>query len=413
MIGSGVFTTTGILIRQIPSTGLLLLAWLLGGVIALCGALSYGELTACIPRNGGEYRLLGETYHPAVGFVAGWISLVVGFSAPIAASALGFGAYLHALLPQVPPKLGAIAVVLLLSLLHAARVNLGAMLQNLLAATKALLILVFIVGAVVVLPTPSLRELTQLGGDVTRPAFAVGLIVIAFSYSGWNGAAYLSGEVRNPARNLPLALILGTSLVTLLYVGLNAVFLLATTPKQLAGTIEVGHVAALALFGDGAGRLLSSLIALALVSSVNAMVMVGPRVYEAMGDDYRRLRFLRGRPDRGGPLASTALQAGIAALMILTASFGALLTYIGFTLSLSAGLTVIGVIVHRHRFPHAARPYRTWGYPLTPLLFALFAGWMVAHALWQRPLESLYGVLTIVVGLGVWLVVRRADGSPA
>ncbi|MCA9519418.1 MAG: amino acid permease [Myxococcales bacterium] len=411
MIGSGAFTTTGLLVGGISSTGGILLAWLIGGVVALFGALSYAELAACIPRNGGEYRLLGEVYHPAVGFVAGWISLVVGFSAPIAASALGFAAYVHALWPALPPKGTAIALVLMLSLLHAARVTLGASVQNVFAAAKVLLIVAFVVGALFVVAPPATDSLSIPFGEILQPPFAVGLILVGFAYSGWNGAAYLAGEVHEPKRNLPLALVAGTAIVTLLYLGLNAVFLVGTTRPQLRGTVEVGHVAAVAIFGDEAGRILSSLIALALISSVSAMVMVGPRVYEAMGDDYRALRFLRRRTEQGGPRLSIALQALLATLMIVTASFGELLLYIGFTLSLSAGLTVVGVIVWRRRAPELARPYRTWGYPLTPALFAAFSGWMIVHSFYERPLESLFGVATIVVGLLIYWIVRRAGLS--
>lgn len=213
------------------------------------------------------------------------------------------------------------------------------------------------------------------------------------------------GGVKRPARTLPLALVLGTLLVTLLYVCLNAVFLTSAPAAELSGKVEVGHVAAIHLFGEAVGRLLSELITLALISSVSAMVMVGPRVYEAMGEDYRPLRFLRARAEHGGPAAAIALQAGLAIAMLLTAGFGTLLTYIGFTLSLSAALTVGGVFIHRARAPRESA--RAWGYPVTPALFIAFSGWMVVHALVQRPIEALFGGLTIPSGLLVYLVVRH------
>ncbi|MBN1944521.1 MAG: amino acid permease [Bradymonadales bacterium] len=412
MIGTGVFTTTGLLLTEIGSSGGVLLAWLVGGVLALCGALSYGELAACICCNGGEYRFLSDIFHPSVGFVAGWVSLVVGFSAPIAASALAFGIYLQALVPGVPPIAAGAVLVVLLAALHASRVTLGAWVQNGFTAAKVGLILVFVVGAAIMLPGIPQGRVAAPGPEIWSPGFAVGLIFVAFAYSGWNGAAYLSGEIRRPHRYLPLALGLGTILVMLLYLGLNTVFLVGTDPDQVTGSVEIGHLAAISLFGQSAGAVLSSFIALALVSSVSAMIMVGPRVYEAMGHDYRVLRFLRLRPGSGGPVVSIALQAVLAILMLLTLSFDELLMYIGFTLSASAALTVAGVFVHRRRHPEVARPYRTWGYPVTPGLFILFAAWMIAHSVAQRPLEALLGAATIGVGLVLYLIVKGIGGKP-
>lgn len=413
MIGTGVFTTTGLLLTEIESPGAVLIAWAIGGIVALFGALAYGELAASITRNGGEYRFLTEIYHPAVGFVAGWVSLVVGFSAPIAASALAFGTYLHALVPGLPPLTSGVVLILVLSTLHAGRASAGAWVQNGFAGVKLLLILVFVVGAMWLLPADTGGNLSVSGAALTDPGFAVGLIFVSFAYSGWNGAAYLSGEVRRPSRNLPLALGIGTAVVTVLYLALNAVFLLGTSPGQLVGVVEVGHVAAIAIFGEAAGTLLSSFIALALVSSVSAMIMVGPRVYEAMGEDYVALRFLRLRPAGGGPVASTSLQAALAIVMLLTLSFGSLLMYIGFTLSASAALTVAGVFVHRRRNPAAPRPYRTWGYPVTPAAFVVFAVWMIVHSVSQRPVEALLGVATIALGLLMYFgVSRRNPGGP-
>jgi APA family basic amino acid/polyamine antiporter len=192
-----------------------------------------------------------------------------------------------------------------------------------------------------------------------------------------------------------------------LYVALNAAFLLGTAPQRLAGSVEAGHVAAVSIFGEEAGTLLSSLIALALVSSVSAMVMVGPRVYEAMGEDYVALRFLRLRSDGGGPAASIALQGLIAIVMLVTLSFDSLLMYIGFTLSVSAALTVTAVFILRRRKATAQTEYRTWGYPVTPAAFALFACWMVVHSVSQRPAEALLGGATIAVGLLMYVGVSR------
>lgn len=412
MVGTGIFTTSGLLIRDLGSPLAVIAAWLLGGVLALCGALSYGELAAALPRNGGEYQLLSRIYHPAVGFAAGLVSLVVGFSAPLAASALAFGHYLSAVLPGVPPTAAGIAVVVVAAAPHALNVRLGGRVQSAMTVLEIALVVAF-VAAGAARGDPS-RLLA--GGDrplavAATPAFAVALVYVSFAYSGWNGAVYLAGEVRDPSRAVPRALLGGTSLVVVLYLALNVVFLAAAPPAELAGVVEVGHVAAVRLLGPGAGRALSALIALTLAAAVSAMLMAGPRVYERMGRDYPSLAVLARRSHGRGPVAAVTLQAVLALAMIATSSFGALLLYIGFTLSLVAGLTVAGVFVLRRRDPGLARPVRTWGYPVTPLLFVVLSGWMIVHALVENPASSWAGLATAVVGLGLYTALggRRGD----
>jgi len=292
----------------------------------------------------------------------------------------------------------------------------GAAFQNVFTVLKILLIAAFVVGGLLrsggEVSWSRGPDVLPLGRAVASPAFAVGLIFVAFAYSGFNGAAYIAGEVRRPGRNLPLALVAGTGIVTLLYLGLNAVILASAPASELAGRVEVGQVAAVRLFGDAAGRLVSGLIALALVSSVSAMVLVGPRVYEAMGRDYARLRILGRRGPRGGPVVAVVLQAVLAIGMLVSASFDALLTYIGFTLSLSAALTVSGVFVLRRRRPEAAG-VRTWVTPAAALVFIGFSLWMVLNGLVQRPWEALAGGATVLVGLGLYAIVRALDRSGA
>jgi APA family basic amino acid/polyamine antiporter len=419
MVGSGAFTTTGMLMVDLKSSVAALLVWLLGGLIALAGALSYAELVAALPRNGGEYQLLSRVYHPAVGFVAGWVSLVVGFSAPVAAASIAFGDYLQAVLPGVNKVTAGLMLITLLSVLHAGRVSLGSGVQNAFTLAKVAVVLAFIFGGLTVgdvgllLPT---EGMTQALGEVLSPGFAVGLIFVSFAYSGWNGAAYLAGEIKDPDKSLPRALAAGTGLVVLLYLGLNAVFLMSGSRESLAGVIEVGHVAAVGLFGERAGGVLSGVIALLLVSSVSAMIMTGPRVYQAVGEDYHALAFLRAQRNGQGPVAAVTLQAVVAVMMLLTASFDALLTYIGFTLSIFAGLTVFGVFYLRRREPALVRPYRVWGYPWTPITFIGLSAWMVVYTLVDKPAVAFAGLLTVLTGLGLYGWVRwrqdRAEARP-
>ncbi|MBK1718337.1 APC family permease [Thiocystis violacea] len=414
MIGTGVFTTTGFLLRDLGSQPAVLVAWLLGGLAAACGSLAYAELVAALPHNGGEYRLLSRIYHPALGFIAGFVSLVVGFAAPVAASAMAFGEYLNLALGSdwIPPLASGLALVVGASVLHSLHLSTGSRIQDFFTLGKALLILLFILGGFFAIDASRLVGSGEpaLLDAVLSPAFAVGLIYVSYAYSGWNAAAYVAGEVRDPGRLLPLALVVGTLTVMLLYLGVNTVFLGAAPAAELAGAEErVGHVAAVHAFGELGGRILSGLIALGLVSTVGALILTGPRIYEAMGRDYRAMRLLARRFDGGGPLIAVALQSLLAMLMMLTSSFDALVSYVGFTLSVFAALTVAGVFVLRAREPDLPRPYRTWGHPFTSLGFIVLMGWMVYHAVQQRPIVAAVGAATIGLGWVAYRLVRRLE----
>jgi basic amino acid/polyamine antiporter, APA family len=410
MVGTGVFTTTGFLLRDIGSSPAVLLAWGIGGLAAAAGALAYAELVAALPRNGGEYDLLSRIYHPAVGFCAGVVSLVVGFSAPLAASALAFGAYCERVLPGAPPTGVALGLVAVLSLVHAARVSAGGRFQVVVTGLQVVLLVAFIgVG----MHAADLGRIgassVPLGHAVLSPPFATGLVYVAFAYSGWNAAAYVAGEVRAPARNLPRSLIGGTAVVAALYVGLNAVFLASAPPGELVGVLEVGHVSASTLFGPSAGMLVSLLVMLGLLTTASALVVTGPRVTERMGEDYPALARLAVRRVGGGPYVAILLQAALAAVMIVTASFDALLLYMGVTLSVSSGLTVLGVLVLRRREPELPRPYRA---PLAAVLVALgIMAWMVLFAVIENPATAGFGVATLVLGLGAFFLVRRSGSN--
>jgi len=413
MIGTGVFTTGGVLAERLGSPLAALAAWAVGGLVALSGALAYGELAAALPRSGGEYHLLGRIFHPAVGFVAGVVSITVGFAAPMAASALAFGSYLHAVFPPVPPVPAAAALVAVLAALHAWRGALGFRLQALVTlAGIALMLLLIAAAAVRGTATRLVAGPGTLAAGVTSPEFALGLILVAFAYSGWNGAVYVAGEVRRPQRTLPLALLLGTLAVMLLYLGLNAAFLAAVPARELAGVVEVGHVAAVRLLGPRVGSAFSGAILVALAASASAMLIQGSRVSHVMGEDHRRLAFLGRRGRRGTPATAVGLQAALALVMLATASFGTLLTYIGVTLSLSAAATVIGLFWLRRREPGLPRPYRAWGYPVTPIFFLALSAWMIGHAVIERPAVVATALATVGGALGLYhLIGARSPAS--
>lgn len=411
MVGTGVFTTTGYLIADLRSAPAVLLGWALGGVAACCGALAYGELAAALPDNGGEYALLSRIYHPALGFVAGVVSLFVGFAAPIAAGAIAFGAYAERVFPGGPawwPPAAGCAVIVLASLLHARTVRRGSFAQDLFTALKIVLLVAL---ALVGIAAGDGGRLAHAERDtldaLLSPELAVGLVYISFAYTGWNAAAYVAGEARDPERTLPRALVGGTAIVTLLYLALNAAFLMAADADALAGEVEVGHVAAAALFGEDAARALSAVIAIGLLSTVGAMVLTGARIYEAMGRHHPRLAPLARRSEGGGPSAATALQAVVAIAMALSTTFDALLIYCGVCLSLLAMLTAGGVFVLRRREPDLPRPYRTSGHPWTTLVFLLLSAWMIAHSVIERPLVAAFAAGTMALGFVAWAALGR------
>jgi basic amino acid/polyamine antiporter, APA family len=406
MVGTGVFTTTGFLVGPIGSARGIVACWAVGGLAALCGALAYAELATATPESGGEYRFLTRWLHPTVGFVAAFVSLIVGFSAPLAALALAFGEYLEAAWPGMgPPALTGGALVIALSALNAWRVSAGTGFHNLFTAFKIALIAAMI-GYGLGQGDPALLDHgTPLTASLPTSGFAVGLILVSFAYTGWNAAAYVAGEVKEPARTLPRALVLGTLLVTALYVALNATFLMAVPLEDLSGDAAVAHRAAVALVGDAGGRWVAGIIALGLVSTIGAIIVTGPRIYEAVGRDVPGLGILARRSARGGPVYAVALQAALALVMLFRASFEDLLTYIGFSLSIFAGLTV--ACVFRLRARGVVAPFRMPGYPVTPAAFVLLTLWMAISGIVEKPGAAVAGLVTLGVGALVHAVVSR------
>jgi basic amino acid/polyamine antiporter, APA family len=381
MIGTGVFIGTGFNAAALPDPMTIMILWGIGGVLALCGAACYAELGSMMPRAGGEYVYLREAYHPIVGYMSGWISLTAGFSAPIAAAAKTFARYLAAIVPGLHGEAAqaaiAIALILAITLLHAFDTKLGGRVQAVFTALKVALIALFI-GAAFTAGTGSWSHFASEAGGISANlptrAFAIQLMYIAFAYSGWNAAAYVAGEVENPAKTLPRALLLGTGAVMVLYLLVNVVYFYALPSAQLAGVVEVGAKSADALFGGPAATLITSVIALALISSVSAMVMAGPRVYASMAADRALPRQLGYYSKRGVPSVAVAVQGGLAIAFVLIAKIGELIEFVGFTLQLSAALAVGALFILRRR--GMTSEYRTIGYPVTPILFIGMSMWI-------------------------------------
>lgn len=403
MIGTGVFTSLGYQVQNIPSGPGILLVWLLGGLVALCGALSYAELAAALPRSGGEYHFIGRLYHPSLGWTAGLLSAVVGFAAPTALAALALGGYAHRAFPAVSPVAGAVAGLVLVTLGHLHTLKASARLQTISTALKLTLILGFILVAFFNKGHGDIRWEVRPEVDlamIAKPAFAVALLFVFYAYSGWNAAVYMLEELNDERRTVSRSLVYGTVLVMMLYVLLNAAFLRAAPVADLAGVTEVGHVAAQAIFGEGAARWFSGLLSLGLVATVSALVWAGPRVLEVMGRDFHALRILAAKNKHGIPISATLILSGIALGFVLLGDFGQLLTYTQFALTLCAFLTVFGVFIVR-RSPPREGAFRCPLYPLPPLVFLAMTGFVMIRSLVAEPGPTLAGMATVLLA---WLL---------
>ncbi|MDX2208292.1 MAG: amino acid permease [Gemmatimonadales bacterium] len=415
VVGTGVFTTLGFQVQAVTDGFALLAAWVVGGMIALTGALSYGELAASIRGSGGEYRFLGRIYHPGLGTIAGWVSIAVGFAAPIALAGMALGRYAGPLLGIPSRTLGIIAIVAVTGV-HLLAPETGGRFQVVVTTLKVLLIIAFVAAGIYQGPVAELSFApTAISVDqMTSGSFALSLIFVSYAYSGFNAAAYIQGEVVDAERTVPRALVIGTVLVAGLYLALNWIFLHTTPLVFLNGQLEVGSIVAERIFGPAGGRLMSALIAMLLVSTISAMTLAGPRVIEAMAVDLPPLRPLAERSASGAPARAVLLQSALALAFVLTDAFEAVLIYAGFALTLFSLLAVVGVLVLRQREPDLPRAYRTWGYPWTPLFFAGFSLWTLIVVARDRPIEAVGGAVTLgIAALLTWLVTDPREDEAA
>src|SRR5665213_3321192 len=409
MVGVGVFTSLGFQVKDIPSGFAILLLWSIGGIVALCGVFSYCELGAMFPRTSGEYNFLSRAFHPAFGFLAGCVSATVGFAAPVALAAMAFGEYGKSVFPGTPPLVLALGAVWLVSIVQLSGVRHSSTFQLISTVLKVVLIVAFLIAGVFV-STPQPVSFAPQASDfahVTSGPFAIGLVFVMYSFSGWNAATYIIGEMRSPQQSLPRALLAGTLIVLVLYVALNAVFLHTAPIDKLAGQLDVASIAGRYIFGELGGRIVGAMICIGLVSSISAMMWIGPRVMMTMGEDIPALRLFARKSPQGAPAYAILFQLVVANLMLLTRSFEAVLDFIQFSLLFCSFFTVLGVIRLRITQPDTLRPYRAWGYPVTPVVFLLVTAFMMSYLLMERPLQSLLGILMMVSGLLIYAVFRH------
>jgi APA family basic amino acid/polyamine antiporter len=386
MIGAGIFTTSGLLLLELGSPLLMIGLWVGGGIMALSGALCYGALGAAMPRAGGEYAYLSELFHPLLGFLSGWVSFFVGFSAPLAASSLGFSEYLASALPllgasdnvDLLKKAIALTVIVALALVHLRGLALGSRIQNYLTVGKVLLIVALIAAGFVAGQGEVDNFSERVAADTPDASWKViglSLMWIMFAYSGWNASGYIGSEIKNPRRNLPLSLVIGTGTVLVLYVGLNALFVYAVAPSEMQGVIAVGGLAA-------------------------------PRVYYAMAKDgYFFKSVVRVHPVHRVPSTAIMLQCLIAGVMVLSGTFDQILTYMGFGLGIFPILAVLGVFKLRRTHDAGFRP---GFYVLPAVVFASVSLAILALAYFERPVESTIAVVTVVLGIPVYLRFARS-----
>ena len=407
MVGVGVFTSLGYQVGGLTPFVILVL-WLVGGVCAFCGGVAYAELAAALPRSGGEYHFLTRIFHPSVGFLAGWVSITAGFAAPVALGAMAFGNYIHRVNPDLPALPLAFAALAFITVAMLASARLRHWFQNVSTSISFLAILVFL--AIGFFAPADGSALAPQAGDTARmfsKPFATSLVYVMFAYAGWNASTYVTAEVRNPSRNIPLSMAIGTVIVTVIYIAMNAIFLRAAPAAELINQNEVGLIAGTHVFGVAGGKWMGLLIAGGLLAHIGSMQWIGPRVTATMGEDNRVLRPLAKVNTGGIPIYASLVQTAIAALMIATGTFKSVVNYVQFTITLCSAFVVLGVFVLRVREPNLPRPVRAWGYPVTPAIFLIVNGWMLWYLFLDKPRESLIGLGTILSGLIVFFLSAR------
>ena len=406
MVGTGVFTSLGLQLMELEHPFTILSLWLLGGLTALFGAFSYAELGTRLPQSGGEYYFLSKIYHPVIGYLSGWVSLTVGFSASIALAAMAMSAYLGQFLP-FRDYIIAIMAIVVTTFIHSFNLKRSRQFQNSITILKVLILVLLVIIGFMWSDGPSHLDFSgHWWPEVTTTAYAVALVYVIYAYSGWNAAAYIVSEIKDPKQNLPKALIIGTTIVASLYILLQMVFMHVVPMEALQGQIEIGQIVATKLFGTIGGTWISILISFLLLSSISAMIWVGPRVVRAMAETHQIWSFLAQDNQHGIPVRAIWLQSGISIFLIISSSFEQVLVYSGFVLQLFNTLAVFGVILLRSK--DAQHPtnhfFLSPGYPLIQIIYLIISCWILGFLIIDRPRESLLGLLNLFFGgLSYWL----------
>jgi APA family basic amino acid/polyamine antiporter len=431
MIGTGIFISTGVIAATLPSPGGVLLVWLLGGLLALTGALSCAELSASLPYAGGDYNYIKAAYGRLMGFLSGWSSFLVTFSGSIAFLAVTFTGFMAFFFPVLgstetlvsatilglaitvtPGTIFSIAIVILISALHCIGVRLGTMMQNVLSLLKIGALLGIILLGVLVGKgdTAHFSPLFDWDKITNFSIFAAAFIPVIFAYAGWNAVIYIAGEVREPERNLPRALLWANLIVIALYLAVNMIYIYAVPVTEMKGALRVSELATTALFGRQTSVWITAVITVSILGALNVVTMLGPRIYYAMARDGVFFRGLaKVHPTFNTPLNAIVLQAAWACFLLVTGTFGTLFTYVSVIITLFSAFTVGSVIVLRYKRPDLPRPYKLWGYPVVPIVFIAIHLWIVWGSVTEHPFESLMGLFIVCLGIPAYLIWRSRN----
>jgi APA family basic amino acid/polyamine antiporter len=424
IIGAGIFTTSGYIIGYLGNPLLMLLLWLAGGIIALCGALAFGELGATFPEAGGEYIFITKLFNPLLGFLSGWLSLIVGFSAPIAASAIGFSEYFTLAIPSLQTflhsngfiefslikKLFSIIIILIFTFIHSRGIVFGARIQNVLTILKVALItgvilagFLFGKGSFQHFQTESHFQFSF----ASWKSIGLSLMFVMFAYSGWNSATYIGSEIKSPQKIIPKSLLISTGIVMVLYLLFNMFFVYAIPLNNMSGVTEIAGLAAGNAFGFITESIISLLISFALISSLSAFIILGPRVYYSMTKEGYFFAFAaKVHPEFKVPVGAILLQSSIAILLVLSGTFEQILVYMGFSLGIFPILAVWGVFKLRLSGKSALK---LPGFPLVHIIFIVSGILILVLAFFERPLESSIAILTALSGIPVYYWFKRKN----
>lgn len=417
MIGTGIFTSLGFQLADIRSGFVIMVLWVLGGIMSLCGALCYAELGSKLPRSGGEYNFLTEIYHPGAGFISGCISATVGFAAPTALAAMTFGGYMNSVFPNLHPLMLASVLIISMTAVHSTSHKNSGGLQDFFTTGKILLIIVFSVAALWSVDTPQDVSFMPKTSDIslfTGGAFAVSLIYVGYAYTGWNAATYLTSELEeNPRKSLPRVLIVGTAAVMACYLLLNYVFLVTAPMDAMAGQLEIGYISARYAFGDIGGIIMGLSLSLLLISTVSAMLVAAPRVLQMLGEDYSLFQRLSKVNKHGIPATAIWLQSLMALIFLWSATFESILLFSGATMAINSLIVVFSVFVLRRRARNEGqkiaeeKSFSIPFYPLPPIIFIAITLVTLGYLTIQSTEEIAFSAGTIVTGaIGYWIAKR-------
>ena len=419
MIGTGVFTSLGFQVGSIPSWFSIMVLWAVGAIISLFGAFAYAEISTRIPGSGGEYNYLSKIYHPALGFIAGWVSFIVGFSAPIAAVALAIGSYTTNFI-QLSESWIATLIILIVGCIHILGIKSGSFFQNVITRLKIVLISALILSPFLMVYfsdfNPSSIVFNPLNNGyndwdlIFSSEFAISLVFVCFSYSGWNASVYFASKIEDPVRNIPYSLILGTLVVSVVYLLLNTAFLYSVEITQLKGQLDIGNIVLESVFPKYA-PILSLFFGVALIASLSSMMIAGPSVLERMGEDYNILKIFSKSNKHQSPYIAIISLMILPIIMLHTASFVWIVKYIGVCLSLFSILVVLGVPILRlrERNPVKLNIYKAPLGNIISYLFSIINLWMIYHLI-SSDIWMLSGVsITLLSGFILFKIVSILD----